>query len=232
MKYVASLVTVSALPRLHRLPVKSLVLLTALLAVLVVTPHSSASGGVGLGVRIFYLAVFCVAGYLLFHARYWIILYLCIAFFFLVFSLLAEALPGRNTIDAISSITGAALKAVLFAAVIRFSLYQPGAPRADRIAAGICGYLLLGLFWVDLYEIAALALTDAFQTAAGIGPLAGTGETVYFSFVTLTTLGYGDIFPVNPSIRILTILEAICGTLYLAVLISSLVSRQEKQETP
>jgi voltage-gated potassium channel Kch len=223
----------STLSRLHQLPVKSLVLLIALLALLVATPHASATGGTGISMQVFYLAVFCVAGYLLFHIRSWVIVYLGIALFFLIFGLLSDALPGNRFILAGSALASAALKTVLFVAVIRFSLYQPGASRADRIVAGICGYLLLGLFWVDLYELAMiLHAADAFRTPGGMGVLADRAEAIYFSFITLTTLGYGDIIPIHPWVRILAILEAICGTLYLAVLISSLVSRQEKQETP
>ena len=50
------------------------------------------------------------------------------------------------------------------------------------------------------------------------------GSLLYFSLVTLSTLGYGDISPVTPTTRILSALEAVTGTLYLAVFISSLVS--------
>ena len=52
-----------------------------------------------------------------------------------------------------------------------------------------------------------------------------TSHFLYYSFVTLTTLGYGDITPVHPVARMLSYLEAVIGQLYLAVLVASLVGR-------
>ena len=51
-------------------------------------------------------------------------------------------------------------------------------------------------------------------------------DFVYFSFVTLTTLGYGDITPASPTVRTLTILEALVGQLFIGILIARLVSLQ------
>ncbi len=57
-------------------------------------------------------------------------------------------------------------------------------------------------------------------------------EFVYFSFVTLTTLGYGDISPVGPFARFLVYLEAICGQLYLAIMVAGLVGLRIAAATP
>ncbi len=48
-------------------------------------------------------------------------------------------------------------------------------------------------------------------------------EFIYYSFVTITTLGYGDIYPLIPFARSLAYLEAVCGQLYIALLVASLV---------
>ena len=92
---------------------------------------------------------------------------------------------------------------------------------ADTIRGGICVYFLIGFVWALLYGIVA-----SFDPQAFSQPLIG-GESyskvIYFSFVTLTTLGYGDIIPVSPVATMLTNLEAIIGQMYPAILISILV---------
>ena len=205
---------------------KSLVLLAMLLVILFTASVSAQSGEIGLSLRVFYLAAFCFAGYLLFTARSWVIAYLAIALPALALGLLKEAWPEVGFLIFAASLSVAALKAMLFVAVIRFSLYQRGVRKADRIVAGICGYLLLGFFWSDFYAVTMPAFANGFQTVDGLRSLSNSSETLYFSFVTLTTLGYGDIAPAHRTLRILAVFEAICGTLYLAIFISSLVARQ------
>ena len=92
----------------------------------------------------------------------------------------------------------------------------------DVIRGGICVYLLIGFVWALLYGIVA-----SFDPQAFSQPLIEAesyGKSIYFSFTTLTTLGYGDIIPVSPWAEMLTNLEAIVGQLYPAILISILVS--------
>ncbi|WP_193139278.1 MULTISPECIES: potassium channel family protein [unclassified Meridianimarinicoccus] len=90
----------------------------------------------------------------------------------------------------------------------------------DSLMGAVFGYVLLALVWSVLYlhienlRPGAFALRD--------GP-AEHGQLVYFSLVTITTLGYGDILPVDPLARICAGFEAAVGTLYVAVLIGSIV---------
>ncbi len=89
------------------------------------------------------------------------------------------------------------------------------------IAASVAVYLLFGLLWGRLYEIVFLLDPEAFSTSdANLDAF----SFIYFSFVTLVTIGYGDIVPVNPLARNLAILEGVIGQLYLVILISSFVS--------
>ena len=94
---------------------------------------------------------------------------------------------------------------------------------ANRIAGAVCVYILLGYVWSVLYLLVALAASDAFAgvDAGNIPDL--SSQLTYFSFVTLTTLGYGDISPLTPIAQSLTYLEAIIGQLYVAILIAGLV---------
>jgi hypothetical protein len=84
-------------------------------------------------------------------------------------------------------------------------------------------YLLLGLLWATLY----LAI-DAFSPGAiQIGSHAADRQTelLYFSLVTLSTIGYGDIVPLGGEARILAALEGVTGVLYIAITVALLVSR-------
>jgi hypothetical protein len=91
-----------------------------------------------------------------------------------------------------------------------------------RIAGAVAVYLLLGLIWARLYQVVELASPGAFRVPAG--EVVNGASLAYFSFVTLATLGYGDISPVNILARDLAVLEAIMGQLYLVILISRLVT--------
>jgi ion channel len=84
-------------------------------------------------------------------------------------------------------------------------------------------YLLLGLLWATLY----LAI-DAFSTGSiRIESHAADHQTelLYFSLITLSTIGYGDIVPVSGEARILAALEGVTGVLYIAITVALLVGR-------
>ncbi len=88
-------------------------------------------------------------------------------------------------------------------------------------------YLLIGVAFAWLYEAVFLVDSDAFK-----GVLPGEGDLVsfdYFSFVTLTTLGYGDISPATQVTGSLATLEALIGQVYLTVLVARLVGMQISQ---
>jgi len=98
----------------------------------------------------------------------------------------------------------------------------------DVIAAGISVYLFFGNTFGFIYAIIGRLDPNAFNipaaTASYLGDnLSDISSATYFSFVTLTTLGYGDITPINGVARSLAFLEAAMGQIYLTVLIASLV---------
>jgi hypothetical protein len=97
-----------------------------------------------------------------------------------------------------------------------------GREPAHRIAGAVAVYMMLGLIWARLYQVVELASPGAFRVPVGESP--NSANLAYFSFVTLATLGYGDISPVNILARDLAVLEAIMGQLYLVILISRFVS--------
>jgi hypothetical protein len=98
----------------------------------------------------------------------------------------------------------------------------------DSIVGTFCGYLLIGVMWSEAYSLLQLATPGALHfDIESVAEMDDPGRRwqhiQYFSFVTLTTIGYGDITPVSPAARALATLEAICGQFYLAVLVAGLV---------
>lgn len=101
---------------------------------------------------------------------------------------------------------------------------------SEVLCTGIATYLLLALLWTDAYSLVSHLTPGAFTgVRSPEGRLQGF-EALYFSMTTLTTAGFGDISPVSPMARMFAMMEAACGTLYLAVLISRLVSLYRGRE--
>ena len=100
----------------------------------------------------------------------------------------------------------------------------------DTIRGSLSVYLLLGVLFALLYRIVYILKPTEFADSIEPGMFP---EFLYFSFTTLTTLGYGDISPLGPISRSLTTLEAITGPVFLTVLVSRLVgfyvSRSKKE---
>ena len=93
----------------------------------------------------------------------------------------------------------------------------------NKIVGAICIYLLMGVIWALLYLAIAQAVPGAFNGIEQRVWYDNFSDALYYSFVTLTTLGYGDINPVTPIARFLAYFEAIVGVFYMAILVASLV---------
>lgn len=94
----------------------------------------------------------------------------------------------------------------------------------NRLVGAICVYLLLGIIWAFAYSLLELAVPGSFAGYNTSQDPALDGDWLYLSFVTLTTLGYGDITPVTETARTLAYLQALTGQFYVAVLVAGLVS--------
>lgn len=104
-------------------------------------------------------------------------------------------------------------------------LGQKGQMTEDRLVVSVSLYFLLGLAWFALYNLINLLQPGSFAE----GGVALTGRIhwstlLYFSLVTLTTLGYGDIAAVKPAARMIATLEASAGVLYIAITVARLVA--------
>ena len=93
----------------------------------------------------------------------------------------------------------------------------------NKIVGAICIYLLIGLIWALLYLFLAQTIPGAFNGLEQAVWYDNFADVAYYSFVTLTTLGYGDISPVTPMARFLVYMEAILGVFYMAILVASLI---------
>jgi len=120
---------------------------------------------------------------------------------------------------------------VAVALVVLAQVFREGRITFHRIRGAVAAYLLLGLAWAFAYEMVALESPGAF-TMPATDTVAGhelISPFVYFSFVTLTTVGYGDVTPIHPFARSLVTLEALVGQLFPATLLARLVSMQLSQ---
>jgi len=116
---------------------------------------------------------------------------------------------------------------LLLGFLILSQTFREGPTTTHRIMGAVAVYLMIGMAWAVAYYLVALCIPGAFSIQAPAP--AGEGENLqsqlfYFSFVTLTSIGYGDIAAVHPIARMLVILEGVAGQLFPAILIARLVS--------
>jgi ion channel len=100
----------------------------------------------------------------------------------------------------------------------------------EVLCASISAYLLLGFLWTLAYWLVAELIPNAFAFNGADKSLAGFNG-FYFSFITMSTVGYGDILPVAKVARMLAAMEAMTGLLYVATLIARLVALQDKSKS-
>ncbi len=99
---------------------------------------------------------------------------------------------------------------------------------AEKVTGGVCVYLILGILCAILF--AALASHDPAALNVPLERDRPMSQMLYYSFVTMTTLGYGDIFASSTAARVLASLQALVGQLYLTVLVARLVALQITQD--
>lgn len=114
----------------------------------------------------------------------------------------------------------------LLAVAIVIRVFDEGKINLHRIQGAIAAYLLLGVIWAGCYRVVVEFdhLAFSLPSVADEGTL--MSKLAYFSFITLTTVGYGDVTAVDTAARSLAILEALTGQLFPAVLIARLVSME------
>ncbi len=126
--------------------------------------------------------------------------------------------------------TAAMLSHIFFTGFVEYSMLvailRDQKVTLDTLYRAVSGYLMLGLLWAAAYALVGHYDSNAFGGAflRGDRDQISWNNYLYFSYVTLSTLGYGDITPISAHARSLAILEMVVGPLYLAVLIARLVA--------
>jgi hypothetical protein len=95
---------------------------------------------------------------------------------------------------------------------------------SNKIIGSLSLYILLGLVWAVIYLLLLTIDPTAFSGVEAANWQQSFSRVAYYSFVTLTTLGYGDILPTNHIAEFFVYLEAIIGVFYMAIIVSSLIS--------
>jgi len=141
----------------------------------------------------------------------------------LTVALIAEFIPLHSSLLGETVLKLACLSILVFMTLKR--TLRPGPVTVYRVMGGIAGYLLIGFTWTFAYQLVVQQVPSAIHFEAGVADVSSRQLThlIYFSFVTLTTVGYGDAYPVHPAARSLAVAEALVGQLYVAILIASLV---------
>ncbi len=115
---------------------------------------------------------------------------------------------------------------------VLYRVLRRGRVTTHRVGGAIAVYLMLGLLWASAYSLVYLHDPASFDLGSPVEAThepneiqtRGTGRLVYFSFVTMTTLGYGDITPKSYTAGNLAVLQALVGQIYLAVILARIVS--------
>jgi len=147
-----------------------------------------------------------------------------------IFGLLALPLFGLTAATELrewrfATVTAASCMLLAVLVGIMREVLAPGRVTPRRIEAAVIAYLLIGLVFAGTFDIVETMAPGSF-TGDGYDPNQPRqhGNFIFFSFVTLTSTGYGDFIPINPVARSLAILEAMCGQFFLAVVLARLVS--------
>jgi voltage-gated potassium channel len=119
--------------------------------------------------------------------------------------------------------------------VVLREVFRPSTREGDAVVGALCGFLLILMVFMRVHGLIEALRPNSYGTH-GLPLSQGTDAMLvasfqYFSTITLTTVGFGDIVPITPAARLATGLEAIVGQLYLAVVIATLVGRVAAQRS-
>ncbi|MBI0583447.1 MAG: two pore domain potassium channel family protein [Methanomassiliicoccus sp.] len=131
-------------------------------------------------------------------------------------------LLGGTVLNAISYLFGTMILG-LVSLLLFLALFKTQEVDSNTIWQAISVYLLLGLTWACFFAFIEAVTPGSFQDSVNPDQAMSFSTLVYYSFVTLATLGYGDILPSTQATRGVVILEVLMGVLYMAILISRLV---------
>jgi hypothetical protein len=202
-------------------------LLSTLLATLLVAPFLGASLFGVSRFRLFSVALLLAGGYAVSRRRSFLVAGLAVGLPAILVEGWLHLRPGPELVVASFALSFVFLAFVGIA--ILYAILDEERVSLDTILGGICVYLLLGVAWTLAYSILEFLAPGSFAVDGQPLPALARAdefrreELIYFSFVTLTTVGYGDVLARSHPARALAAAEAVTGSLFIAVFIARLV---------
>ena len=137
---------------------------------------------------------------------------------------IAAAIREGSLIDRCLDAVAWLIAGLTLSVVVARAVFAPGKITYHRIIGGILLYLTIGVTFVALFGFLVLLVPNPLSNLGNVQGNFGIGNLIYFSFVTLTTIGYGDVVPLHPYTRSRANIEAIVGQLFPATLLARLVT--------
>jgi hypothetical protein len=197
-----------------------LLLLIAMLLMIVLRPMLESYAGIKLLLDLFFTLILFTGIYAIRQNKraLWIALALAGPAFFINWSGHVVALPVSTVL--LGKLLGILFIVLLITVILQY-LFAEAVITQDMLVGSICAYMLIGFVWASIYMIIESVHPGSFSMPGSYADQ--NSDFFYYSYVTLTTTGYGDIAPVTSTARAFAILEALIGQLYMAVLVARFV---------
>jgi len=175
------------------------------------------------------VALLMIAGALILSGSWFVMALMAAAFATNIAVVINRIHVGHGSHDLHLLAVGWLVLSITLGVVVARAVFASGEISYHRIVGAILLYILIALAFVALYLMVGLIWPDALKNVVFEDTPELTSQLIYYSCSTLTTLGYGDIVPLNPFARSLANLEAFFGQLYPAILIGRLVTLQMQE---
>lgn len=202
---------------------RSAFFLAAILGLIISSAYFSSDMEVRLGISLASILAIWAGGSLLAAGKRWHLTFSITAAIALALQVVGHSSASPLALRIIRDLFLMAIFALCLFVVLKHALFRPEVRPFDRILASICGYFLLALLGADMFAIISQLDPEAFSLPSTDQAFDGR-TTVYFSLITISTQGYGDIVPLSSLARIATGLFGAFGTIYLAVIVGAMVS--------
>jgi Ion channel len=213
---------IQAMQARYRDPLLTVLTLLLLVLLFVVAPLEAA-GILAFQAFGFIIALVMIGGVLVLSASPISFSVLLVAFFMNLAAVILR-IRGHSNFDVYLVASAWLILAVTLGWVVARAVFAPGSVNYHRIVGAVLLYLLIGVTFVSLFVFVGLLVPKSYAGIAVDDSNALASSLIYFSFVTLTSTGYGDVLPLHPVARSLCNLESIIGQLYPATLLARLVT--------
>lgn len=203
-----------------------LALFVALSATLLIYPFLHSLFFTRILMRVFLTAIFLTAIYVISNSRWTFILGLLLVIPSVVFSWTSYVWPNFTN-QLLTDLFSFLFSVLIITVFFKRSLLDTEKCTKDQVFATLCVYLLLGLAWADGYALIETLFPNSFSSTLSLTASSyakrEVSDFIYYSYVTLTTLGYGDIIPISLQAKFFSVSEAITGQLFIATAIAKSV---------